>query len=112
MTEFLERFPDDPRAEQVRNWQQQRECRDLQRDLQNKLRSLSESEKLYLEGLQLAGDGQSNDACPCFQQIVEKLEASKPGELGATERRLLECARYLLEELKCPKPEPDEPPDQ
>ncbi|MCH5375989.1 MAG: serine/threonine protein kinase, partial [Planctomycetes bacterium] len=63
LEEFLTRFPDDPRAGQVRHWQQQRACRDLQQDLKNKVRSLSEPEKQYLEGMDLLDQGQSGDAC-------------------------------------------------
>jgi len=114
--EFLERFPDDARADQVRRWQQQRACRDVQHDLQKKLRSLSEPEKQYLEGMRLVDEGRPGDACKCFRQVAEELESARPGELGATERRLLESAKFLIDDLSCPEPEVGEealtrPPD-
>jgi eukaryotic-like serine/threonine-protein kinase len=101
LDEFLHRFPDDARAEQVFHWQQQTACRQLQRELQSKLRGLSEPEQLYLEGLQWTDDDQIDQACDCFRQILEQLGTSSPAELGATGRRLLECTQYLAGVLQC-----------
>jgi serine/threonine-protein kinase len=109
LDEFLRRFPDDARTGQVQRWQQQHACRALQRDLQRKLRGLTEPERLYLEGLRLSEEGRTADACASFRQIVQQLEASQPADLGATGRRLLERARYLCEEFSCPEPTAEPP---
>jgi hypothetical protein len=102
LDEFLERFPNDPRAERVAHWQARRGCRDLQQLLQDKLRSLSEPEKQYLEGMRKLDAGQTEDACSCFRRITEQLGESDPAVLGATDKRLLQCARFLLGQLNCP----------
>jgi eukaryotic-like serine/threonine-protein kinase len=101
LEEFLHRFPDDARGEQVFRWQQQTACRQLQQELQNKLRGLSDPERLYLDGMQLADEGRIGEACDCFRQIVEQLGDSTPAELGATGRRLLERTQYLITDLQC-----------
>jgi serine/threonine-protein kinase len=101
LDEFLQRFPDDARAEQVFHWQQQTACRQLQNELQSKLRGLSEPERLYLEGMQHTDDDQIDQACECFRQIIDQLSTSPSAELGATGRRLLERTQYLAEVLQC-----------
>jgi eukaryotic-like serine/threonine-protein kinase len=101
MEEFLERFPDDARIPQVYRWQQRTACRQLQQELQVKLRGLTEPEQRYLEGLQRLDEGQVDQACDCFQQILQQLADSSPAELGTTGRRLLERTQYLAEELDC-----------
>jgi eukaryotic-like serine/threonine-protein kinase len=101
LDEFLHRFPDDARAEQVFHWQQQTACRQLQNELLSKLRGLSEPERLYLEGLLWTDEDQIDKACECFRQILEQLGTSSPAELGATGRRLLERTQYLAEVLQC-----------
>jgi eukaryotic-like serine/threonine-protein kinase len=101
LDEFLYRFPDDARAEQVFHWQQQMACRQLQNELLSKLRGLSEPEQLYLEGLLWTDQDQNDQACDCFRQILEQLGTRPPVELGATGRRLLERTQYLAEVLQC-----------
>ena len=101
MEEFLERFPDDVRVPRVYRWQQQMACRQLQQELQVKLRGLTASEQRYLEGLQWLDEGQVDQACDSFQQILQQLADSPPAELGITGRRLLERTQYLVEELDC-----------
>jgi hypothetical protein len=101
LDEFLHRFPDDARAEQVFHWQQQTACRVLRRELQSKLRGLSEPERLYLAGMQHTDDDQIDQARECFRQIIDQLSTIPSAELGATGRRLLECTQYLAEVLDC-----------
>lgn len=101
MEEFLERFPDDARAPRVHRWQQQTACRQLQQELQVKLRGLTEPEQRYLEGLQWLDEGQVDQACESFQQILQQLSDSPPAELGITGQRLLERTQYLVKELDC-----------
>lgn len=101
MEEFLERFPDDARVPRVYRWQQQMACRQLQQELQVKLRGLTVPEQRYLEGLQWLDEGQVDQACDSFQQILQQLADSPPAELGITGRRLLERTQYLVEELDC-----------
>lgn len=101
MEDFLERFPDDARVPQVYRWQQWAASRQLQQELQSKLRGLTDSEQLYLEGLRWWDEGQIDRACQCFQQIDQELADRSPAELGATGRRLLERTQYLVEEIGC-----------
>ncbi|TVS17859.1 MAG: serine/threonine protein kinase [Planctomycetaceae bacterium] len=109
MEEFLERFPDDARVPRVYRWQQQTACRQLQQELQVKLRGLTEPEQRYLEGMQWLDEGQVDQACDSFQQILQQLADSPPAELGITGRRLLERTQYLIEELDCDPIDSHEP---
>ncbi len=101
MDEFLERFPDDARVPQVYHWQQRTAVRQLQQELQSKVRGLTDSEQLYLEGMRRWDEGQMDRACESFQQILQQLADRAPAELGVSGRRLLERTQYLVEELDC-----------
>lgn len=93
MKEFLERFPDDPRSEEVERLLGDYQCRQLCDGLTRKIRSLTEQEKLFIRGMQLADEGKLNDANDCFQRIANDLEAST---LTITDKRLLKRAQHML----------------
>ncbi len=94
MEEFLERFPDDPRAQEVDGLSKQLRCVWLRDELSNKVRDLTEEEQLYLQGMQLANDDRWQDARESFQEIVNRYDGKT---LNAASRRLVERATYMLE---------------
>jgi len=96
MEEFLERFPADPRHAEVESRLTDYRCRQLRDDLLDKVRSLTEEEKLFIKGMQLADEAKPKEAEACFKDIVAKLRGSP---LGAKERRLLERSQHMLEKI-------------
>ena len=97
MDEFLERFPDDPRAEEVDGLHKQLRCVWLREELSNKVRDLTEEEGLYLLGMQLADDDRWEDAAASFREIVNRYEGQT---LNAASRRLAGRATYMLEKAE------------
>lgn len=96
MKDFLERFPDDPRAEEVEKLLGDHQCRQLHDGLRRKIRSLTEPEKLFIRGMELAEEGKSGEARECFQQIVDTL---KDSTLTITDKRLLKRTQHMLEKV-------------
>jgi eukaryotic-like serine/threonine-protein kinase len=90
--EFLERFPDDSRAAEIQQLRADLQCRSLQHELGNKVRTLTELEQAYLQGMSLADRGQWTEAAMHFQQIVAGLESRV---LSAADRRLLDRAQHM-----------------
>lgn len=101
LSDFLERYPHDPRADEVQRLYDDQACQDLRDDLLGKVRTLSEAESLYLKGLELAEQDDPAGACECFRKIVADLEAGHVGRLGVTDKRLLARSQYLLRTLDC-----------
>jgi serine/threonine-protein kinase len=97
MDEFLERFPDDPRAEEVDRLNKRLRCDWLREELGKKVRKLFEEETLYLKGMRLVDDGQRQEAAQCFQKILDICEGQEP---NAASRRLEERTSYMLEEAE------------
>lgn len=96
MLEFLERFPQDPRAADIRSQLEKYRVRKLRYDLQNKIRTLTASEKLFLESCQLADAGQFEQSVAQLQKILDEI-GDDP--VGPNEAKLADCARTLLSEL-------------
>jgi len=94
MKEFLERFPDDPRSEEVEKLLGDHQCRQLQDGLRRKIRSLTDEEKLFIKGMELADEGKASEARDCFQQIVDALADVT---LTITDKRLLKRTQHMLD---------------
>ena len=90
--EFLRRFPNDARAAEIERLQADLQCHDLRQDLSHKVRTLTDLEQAYLDGMDLAEQGLWPEAEARFGQVVEGLE---PRVLSAADRRLLERARHM-----------------
>ncbi len=108
MAEFLERFPDDARAAEIEQLRADLQCQNLRQELSGKVRTLTDLEQAYLDGMKLADQGQWPDAAARFQQIVEGLE---PRVLSAADRRLLDRTRHMLDKSRRSAPaaaKPDE----
>lgn len=90
--EFLERFADDPRAAEIRTLRADLQCLGLQQELDAKIRTLTELEQAYLEGMRLADQQHWTEAAEYFQQVVDGLTSRV---LSAADRRLLDRARHM-----------------
>ncbi len=102
MQEFLERFPDDPRVAEVERLAEHLAREELREELQTKLRGLTDAETRFLQALEHADRGESDEAEALLEQIVTELADRDTGALGVTERRLLQRSRYLLEQAERP----------
>ena len=89
LAEFLERFPKDARAAEIEQLQAGLQCQSLRQELSVKVRTLTDLEQAYLDGMDLAEQHQWTAATARFQQIVEGLESRV---LSAADRRLLDRA--------------------
>ncbi len=98
MQEFLTRFPDDPRAVEVERLAEQLARDALRQELETKLRALTEAETRFLQALEHAERGESEQAEALLEQIVAEFADRDANALGVTERRLLQRSRYLLQE--------------
>jgi serine/threonine-protein kinase len=94
LSEFLARFPQDPRAAEVEGWRKDLQCRWLQEELSKKVRSLTAFEDSYLAGMQLAEQKNWKEAQARFQQVVDEYRGDT---LSPTEKRLYERAQHMLE---------------
>jgi serine/threonine-protein kinase len=95
--EFLERYVDDPRVGEIRQLQADLQCLNLQQELAAKIRTLTELEQAYLEGMRLADQEQWSQASQRFEQVVEELTSRV---LSAADRRLLDRARHMRDKLQ------------
>lgn len=107
MKEFLKRFPDDPRFGEVEKLLGDYQCRQLYDGLLHKIRSLTEPEKLFIKGMELAAEGKLNEACDCFQQIVDDFGE---GTLTITDKRLLRRTQHMLKVVDGSTQSVNEPP--
>lgn len=92
--EFLTRFPQDARAAEIQTLRADLQCQYLREELGEKLRSLTDLEQAYLDGMDAADESQWAKAAECFQKIVDGLQARV---LSAADRRLLDRARHMLQ---------------
>ena len=109
MAEFLQRFPEDARAAEIEQLRADLQCQNLRQELSGKVRTLTDLEQAYLDGMNLAEKGQWADAEVRFQQVVEGLE---PRVLSAADRRLLDRTRHMLAKSRraaSATAKPDEP---
>jgi serine/threonine-protein kinase len=97
LAEFLERFPQDARAAEIEQLQADLRCQSLRRELSGKVRTLTDLEQAYLDGMDLAQQSQWTEAAARFQQIVEGLESRV---LSAADRRLLDRAQHMLDQSR------------
>jgi serine/threonine-protein kinase len=97
LAEFLERFPKDARAAEIGQLQADLQCQSLRQELSGKVRTLTDLEQAYLDGMNLAEQGRWPDAAARFQQVVEGLE---PRVLSAADRRLLDRARHMRDKSR------------
>jgi eukaryotic-like serine/threonine-protein kinase len=97
LAEFLERFPTDARAAEIEQLQADLRCQSLRQDLNGKVRTLTDLEQAYLDGMDRAQQGQWTEAAARFQQIVEGLESRV---LSAADRRLLDRAQHMLDQSR------------
>ncbi len=95
LDEFLERFPDDPRAAEVDQMSRDLRCQWLQEELSTKFRELTDEEELYLRGMELVDGGQWDEAATCFQEIVDRYKGSLP---NASSGRLVERSEHMLKQ--------------
>ena len=96
MKEFLDRYPDDPRADGVQSLLGDYQCQQLWDVLLKKIRRLTSEEKLFVEGMGLADKGRLSEASDCFEQIANTLEQDS---LTVTDKRLLKRAQHMLKKV-------------
>ena len=96
MKEFLDRYPDDPRADGVQSLLGDYQCRQLRDGLLNKIRRLTSEEKLFVEGMMLADEGALSDASDRFEQIEDILNQDS---LSVTDKRLLKRTQHMLKRV-------------
>lgn len=94
ITEFLERFPQDARAAEVQTLRADLQCESLREDLGSKVRTLTDLEQAYLDGMAAADKSRWTEAAACFQKAVDGLKAKV---LSAADRRLLDRAGHMLD---------------
>ena len=97
IAEFLERFPQDARAAEIQTLRADLQCQSLREDLAEKVRTLTDLEQAYLDGMAAADEQHWTEAAACFQKVADGLRAKV---LSAADRRLLDRARHML--AKCP----------
>jgi serine/threonine-protein kinase len=97
IAEFLERFPEDARAGEIEQLRADLQCQGLRQDLGDKVRTLTDGEQAYLDGMDLADQGRWPEAAARFQQVVEGLE---PKVLSAADRRLLDRSRHMRDKAR------------
>lgn len=97
MAEFLERFPEDARAAEIQHLRAELQCQNLRQELSDKVRTLTDLEQAYLDGMNLAEQGQWTEAAVRFQQAAGGRESRV---LSAADRRLQDRARYMLDKSR------------
>lgn len=97
IAEFLDRYPEDPRAAEIRQLRADLQCLSLRRELGNKVRTLTDLEQAYLEGMGWADQGQWTEAAMRFQRVVDGLKARI---LSAADRRLLDRSQHMLDKTR------------
>ncbi len=97
LDEFLERFPDDPRAAEVRQLSKDLRCQWLREELSKKFRELTEEEELYLRAMELFDEQQWNAAAACFEEILNRYEGSLP---NTSSDRLIERSEHMLQKTR------------
>jgi serine/threonine protein kinase len=107
-TEFLTRFPADPRSAELRRQLDDFRCMRLRYDLEHKLRNLTAGEKLFLKGMLALDTQQPADAVAAFEQILDELAENAA---GSNEQKLLDCTQHLLRRLRTAVPAPQSEPD-
>jgi serine/threonine-protein kinase len=106
--EFIRRFPDDPRCPHLVGLRLDAECRSLYGILQNKLRTLTDEEKLFMSGMQAFDQGMLEDARECFRHIVDELG---PDAHGMMENRLVARSQHMLKKIAVASPGSADPPN-
>jgi serine/threonine-protein kinase len=97
LDEFLERFPNDPRAAEVDRLRSDLRCQWLEEELANKFRELAEEEELYLRGRKAAEREQWTEAAACFQEIIDRYQDALP---NASSDRLVERSAHMLDTIR------------
>jgi len=104
--QFLERFPDDPRADEIKRHQDRLEIARLERQFQVKVRtgraeSLSPIERVYFDAVRLA-ESDPEKALQRFQAIIDVFgqAASESAEDDHATKACVELARRQVESLK------------
>jgi UDP-glucuronate decarboxylase len=97
IAEFLDRYPEDPRAAEIRQLRADLQCLSLRQELGNKVRTLTDLEQAYLEGMGWADQGQWTEAAMSFQRVVDGLKARI---LSAADRRLLDRSQHMLDKSR------------
>jgi serine/threonine-protein kinase len=97
ISEFLERFPADARAAEVHDLRADLQCQSLREELAQKVRTLTDLEQAYLDGMAAADESRWTETADCFQKVVDGLQAKV---LSAADRRLLDRAQHLLEKAE------------
>jgi serine/threonine-protein kinase len=92
--EFLQRFPADARAAEIQTLRADLQCQSLRDELGEKLRTLTDLEQAYLDGMDAVDKSQWPQAAECFRKILDGMKARV---LSAADRRLLDRARHMLE---------------
>jgi len=104
--EFIRRFPDDPRRPDLEGLRRDSECRSLYNNLQNKLRSLTDEEKLFMRGMRAFDVGMLENANEYFKQIVDELGADAHGTI---ENKLVARSQYMLGKIETANPSTGDP---
>jgi hypothetical protein len=107
LDEFSERFPEDPRADEVNLLRKNLRCEWLREELSNKFRELTAEEELYLRGMELTDNQQWDEATRCFQEIIDRYEGALP---NASSDRLIDRSGHMLSRLQT-KASDDPSPD-
>jgi len=97
ISEFLERFPEDARGAEIQALRADLQCQSLREELTQKVRTLTDLEQAYLDGMAAADASRWTEAAECFQQVVDGLRAKI---LSAADRRLLDRARHMLDKAQ------------
>jgi hypothetical protein len=94
VSEFLERFPEDARATEIETLRGDLQCQYLREDLAQKVRTLTDLEQAYLDGMGAVDASRWTEAVDCFQKVVDGLQVKV---LSAADRRLLDRSRHMLD---------------
>ena len=94
VSEFLERFPEDARATEIETLRGDLQCQYLREDLAQKVRTLTDLEQAYLDGMGAVDASRWTEAVDCFQKVVDGLQVKV---LSAADRRLLDRTRHMLD---------------
>lgn len=103
IAQFLRRYKDDPRAEEVRSLKQQLNFAKAERRMTAMLRRRATSdqplESLYLEAMRVARDN-PDQALAQLRSMTDLMAGVEPGELDQSTRLMLKVAQQQVEQLE------------
>ena len=97
MDEFLDRYPEDPHADEVMRLKNRAACEWLRDELSKKVRTLNELERKYLAGMKSVDGQQWDEATAAFRQIIESLDSLDSESRSVADKRLRERSEMMLD---------------